>query len=187
MYNLPYFKESDAALIINFIKQHAFALITGVNGNNIPVATQLPFLIKERAGKLYLQAHIMRNTDHHKAFEKNPNGWCDSLRNNYYAYPALPPPMPWIDNKAPQKPTIKKVNDGINTLVYNGKEKIKGYAVFVVDDKQEATLKNAKMVQLIVQGKVNELDALKWFNQNKRVFISTVDWNNNVSEWVEIK
>lgn len=73
MYNLPYFKESDAALIINFIKQHAFALITGVNENNIPVATQLPFLIKERAGKLYLQAHIMRNTDHHKAFEKNPN------------------------------------------------------------------------------------------------------------------
>lgn len=122
-----------------------------------------------------------------KTFEKNPNGWCDSLRNNYYAYPALPPPMPWIDNKAPQKPTIKKVNEGINTLAYTGKEKIKGYAVFVVDDKQEATMKNAKMVQLIVQGKVNELDALKWFNQNKRVFISTVDWNNNVSEWVEIK
>lgn len=122
-----------------------------------------------------------------KTFEKNPNGWCDSLRNNYYAYPALPPPMAWIDNKAPKKPVIQKLNEGINNISYDGTEKIKGYAVFIVGDKQEASMKNAKMVQLIVQGKINELDALKWFNQNKRVFISTVDWNNNVSEWVEIK
>lgn len=122
-----------------------------------------------------------------KTFEKNPNGWCDSLRNNYYAYPALPPPMSWIDNKAPQKPVVQKLNDGINRIAYNGAEKIKGYVVFTIDDKQEAIMKNAKMVQLIVQGGASDLDALKWFNQNKRVFISTVDWNNNVSEWVEMK
>lgn len=73
MYNLSYFKENDAAVIIDFMQQHAFALITAVDENNIPVATQLPFLIKERNGDLYLQAHIMRNTDHHKAFENNTN------------------------------------------------------------------------------------------------------------------
>lgn len=73
MYNLSHFKEKDTTVILDFIKQHSFALITGVNEINIPVATHLPFLIKERNGDLYLQAHIMRNTDHHKAFEKNPN------------------------------------------------------------------------------------------------------------------
>jgi transcriptional regulator len=30
-------------------------------------------LIEERNGELFLQGHIMRNTDHHKAFVENPN------------------------------------------------------------------------------------------------------------------
>ncbi len=33
-----------------------------------------------------------------KSFEKNPNGWSDSLRNNYYKNPALVPPMNWVDS-----------------------------------------------------------------------------------------
>ena len=35
------------------------------------VGTPIPFLLKERSGELYLQGHIMRNTDHHKAFFEN--------------------------------------------------------------------------------------------------------------------
>ena len=31
-----------------------------------------------------------------KSFKNNPNGWNDSLQNNYYKTPALIPPMPWI-------------------------------------------------------------------------------------------
>jgi hypothetical protein len=38
------------------------------------------------------------------SFLKNPNGWNDSLRNNYYKYPAIIPPMPWIDNTKPDLP-----------------------------------------------------------------------------------
>ena len=38
------------------------------------------------------------------SFETNPNGWCDSLQNNYYNYPALIPPMPWIDSTKPHPP-----------------------------------------------------------------------------------
>ncbi len=73
MYNLPYFKENNPKEVIEFIQQYSFAIITGICNNNKPVATQLPFLIKERNGELYLQAHIMRNTQHHKAFENNAN------------------------------------------------------------------------------------------------------------------
>ncbi len=31
-----------------------------------------------------------------KSFDSNPNGWVDSLRNNYYSTPAQIPPMEWL-------------------------------------------------------------------------------------------
>jgi uncharacterized lipoprotein YddW (UPF0748 family) len=40
-------------------------------------------------------------------FQSNPNGWSDSLRNNYYSTPAMIPPMEWL----PPNP-----NRGIATL-----------------------------------------------------------------------
>lgn len=39
-------------------------------------------------------------------FKSNPNGWSDSLRNNYYKYPAIPPPMNWIDSAKPVAPVL---------------------------------------------------------------------------------
>lgn len=41
-----------------------------------------------------------------KSFSSNPNGWSDSLRNNYYKYPAIPPPMAWIDSVKPAQPVL---------------------------------------------------------------------------------
>lgn len=54
------------------MRAHPFALLAGCSANNTLVATQVPLLVEERDGKLYLQGHIMRQTDHHKAFENNP-------------------------------------------------------------------------------------------------------------------
>ncbi|HET9826042.1 MAG TPA: family 10 glycosylhydrolase [Chitinophagaceae bacterium] len=34
-----------------------------------------------------------------KTFDRNPNGWNDSLRNNYYREPAQIPPMDWLPKK----------------------------------------------------------------------------------------
>jgi transcriptional regulator len=73
MYNLPYFKEKDQEAVLEFMRKHPFVFLTGVNEENKPVATQVPVFIDERDGKLFLTGHIMRNNDHHKAFEKNPN------------------------------------------------------------------------------------------------------------------
>lgn len=39
-------------------------------------------------------------------FKSNPNGWSDTLRNNYYKYPAIPPPMYWIDSLKPEAPVL---------------------------------------------------------------------------------
>ncbi len=44
-----------------------------------------------------------------KSFDKNPNGWNDSLQNNYYKYPALVPSMDWISKEKPAAPVLNRV------------------------------------------------------------------------------
>ena len=55
------------------MEENPFAFMTGSFLSGKQVATQIPVLLEERNGELYLQGHIMRNTDHHKAFVENPN------------------------------------------------------------------------------------------------------------------
>ena len=73
MYNFSYFKAKDKKTILDFIEENPFAFMSGSFLTGIPVATQIPVLLVERNGELYLQGHIMRNTDHYKAFVENPN------------------------------------------------------------------------------------------------------------------
>lgn len=71
MYNLPHFKEPDQSVVIEFMKQHPFAMLIG-NADGRSVATQIPMLFEERNGKMILLGHMMRKQDHQTAFEKNP-------------------------------------------------------------------------------------------------------------------
>jgi transcriptional regulator len=73
MYHFSYFKEKDKQTILNFIEENPFAFVTGSFLSGGQIATQIPLLLVERDGELFLQGHIMRNTDHHKAFVENPN------------------------------------------------------------------------------------------------------------------
>jgi transcriptional regulator len=75
MYNLPQYKEKDQSVLVEFMKQHSFALLIG-SSNNIPAATQIPIIVEERENVIFLKGHFMRNTDHHRAFEANPNALC---------------------------------------------------------------------------------------------------------------
>jgi transcriptional regulator len=73
MYNLPYHKEKNETVINEFIAKYPFAFLSGSDNENKPVATQVPVFIEEKEGKKILRGHIMKNTDHHKAFMHNPN------------------------------------------------------------------------------------------------------------------
>jgi transcriptional regulator len=73
MYDLPYFKEKDENVIKEFIDNHPFAFLTGCDAENKPVATQVPVFIEQEGERKILRGHIMRKSDHHIAFEKNPN------------------------------------------------------------------------------------------------------------------
>jgi len=72
MYNFSYFKEEDRQVLIQFLHDYPFAFLTGSDSAGKQVATQVPLLVEEREGDWYLQGHIMRKTDHHLAFEQNP-------------------------------------------------------------------------------------------------------------------
>lgn len=72
MYDLSYFKENDKQALLRFLDSNPFAFLSGSSATGKQVATQIPILFEEREGHLYLQGHIMRNTDHHKAFIENP-------------------------------------------------------------------------------------------------------------------
>jgi len=72
MYKLPYFTEEDQEKVIAFMKENSFAVVTGF-GEEYPVASHLPLNIEIRGEKIFFTGHLMKNTDHHKAFEKNEN------------------------------------------------------------------------------------------------------------------
>lgn len=73
MYDLPYHKEQNEQVIKEFIDGHPFAFLTGCDSENKPIATQVPVFIEAYEGKQILRGHLMKNTDHHKAFLHNEN------------------------------------------------------------------------------------------------------------------
>ena len=73
MYDLPYHKERNERVIEEFVVAHPFAFMAGSDSSGRPVATQVPVFMEERDGRKYLSGHIMKSTDHHKAFLENEN------------------------------------------------------------------------------------------------------------------
>jgi transcriptional regulator len=89
MYSLPYFKEKDPKVVMKFIHDHPFAFITGCSAEGKPVATQIPVFIEEKEDGLFLTGHMMKQTDHHKAFERNPNVLCVFTGHHCYVSATL--------------------------------------------------------------------------------------------------
>ncbi len=73
MYDIPYFKAEHPEEVLAYMTAHPFALVCGVDRNNKPVATQIPFLFSQRGDKLFLQGHFMKKQDHTNAFFQNPD------------------------------------------------------------------------------------------------------------------
>ena len=70
MYSVPHYTQKDVLQLHAFIKANPFGLLIGVDSQQKPVATQVPFLFNLVEEQLFLQAHIMRNTDHHLALQQ---------------------------------------------------------------------------------------------------------------------
>lgn len=121
-------------------------------------------------------------------FKNNPNGWGDTLRNNYYKYPALVPPMSWIDSIPPLAPLFEKLQGNNFRVYYRGAEPIKAFAVYSLPENEEVNMDNATLVQLIVAEKTVDINLENVPAKNgESIFISSVDRNNNVSDWVQLR
>ena len=72
MYDYPHYKEHDRAVLLEFMRTHPFITLVGCDNTKRIETTQLPVLIEERNGKLFMLGHMSRKSDHHRAFAENP-------------------------------------------------------------------------------------------------------------------
>ncbi len=89
-----------------------------------------------------------------KSLMHNPLGFTDSLRENYYHYPALPPPMLWLDSIPPNPPanfTATVVKQGIELkwttpLPAKDKEPVYGYVIYRFNGDEKVDLTDPKYI-----------------------------------------
>ncbi|TDH18377.1 hypothetical protein EXU57_23550 [Segetibacter sp. 3557_3] len=148
--------------------------------------SEIPNQIKELRERPQIQGSVYFSS---KSFARNPYGWNDSLRNNYYRLPALVPPMPWIDSIAPIVPLIEKIRGSKQQrIMYRGAEPIKGFALYTVSPGKAVARENATLVKLYVAEKFVDVDLEELqIPKIEKLFIAAVDRNNNVSEWVSLR
>jgi hypothetical protein len=131
-----------------------------------------------------------------KVFDKNPNGWNDSLQNNYYKYPALLPPMRWIDNEKPWPPIVERsiTKDSVIQLIVKPDPRnnidIKYYVVYqYATDSHSETFGNVpKYISRFVTmpGGFEFKEVLSSQHFSYRYLITAVGKNNNESDLSEI-
>ncbi len=70
--HLPkYFSEDNPATLFGIMRENAFATIVTSDEEGLPVATSLPFLIKNENDNIVLQAHFAKSNPQWKQLENN--------------------------------------------------------------------------------------------------------------------
>lgn len=131
-----------------------------------------------------------------KSFDKNPNGWNDSLQNNYYKYPALVPPMDWISKEKPAAPVLSRVTKKGDEISFSvkplstGKVPVKYFVIYRFPaGRSIAPLINQPSSIFSIVVKPSGFDqALQQREEGKayQYYITTVGTNNIESEPVPI-
>jgi uncharacterized lipoprotein YddW (UPF0748 family) len=119
-----------------------------------------------------------------KSFEKNYNGWNDSLQNNYYKEPALIPATPWLSKGKPASPQagIAAANNKQATLeiIHDAKKhaNIKYYVVY-----KQADVNKSKTIAAILPAQTNLrwTDTLDEKDRTVRYWITAVNQTNEES------
>ncbi len=117
-----------------------------------------------------------------KSFIKNPNGWNDSLQSNYYKYPALIPPMEWIDTSKPEPPVVQKITEGHWKMSSLSDGTVKAIVVYVFREGQNISADPDKILR-IYPGKELEFTVgdLKMPCNNCKFAVTAVSKTNNES------
>ena len=157
------------------------------NPNELPNQIKLLRRYPNVQGSIYYSSRSM---------ESNYNGWNDSLQNNYYKYPALLPPMRWIEKEKPWPPIVERTitNDSVIQLDVKPDPRnnidIKYYVVYqYATDSQSEPFGNipkfiSRFVALPAGFQMKEVLSSQHFSY--RYLITAVGKNNNESDLSEI-
>jgi uncharacterized lipoprotein YddW (UPF0748 family) len=113
------FNKADFTVLVDWWSKHTYGRHLYI-GQGIYRALEKKSVAWHNRDQLPKQIQLLRSTPNvqgsvyfsSKTFYSNPNGWNDSLQNNYYKTPALIPPMPWLPPK-PQKGLVKLSSDAM--------------------------------------------------------------------------
>jgi uncharacterized lipoprotein YddW (UPF0748 family) len=155
------------------------------NPNELPRQLQMLRSKENISGSVYFSS---------KSFAVNPNGWSDSLRENYYRVPAIIPPMKWIDSVPPAKPVLdqSKVSfDGTELKLgfKNQDADVRNYAIYYSTDNNITTKDNRFLYAFIPAAAINGT-TIKFpvsdKKTNRYLKVTAIDVNNNESEAEEL-
>ncbi len=121
------------------------------------------------------------------SFFKNPYGWNDTLRENFYQYPALIAPMPWIDSVRPSIPVVH-VTNGNDSLIFsfekgNAVDTLRGFAIYRAQD--AFNIDSARAFRFIPAGQairftLSTVELMK--PAPGRYFVTAISKTNNESD-----
>jgi uncharacterized lipoprotein YddW (UPF0748 family) len=121
------------------------------------------------------------------SFFRNPYGWNDTLRNNFYSYPALIAPMPWIDSIRPSIPIVRIITNN-DTLIFrlgngNQTDNLKGFAIYKAEGKFD--MDSSRVYRFIPNNQNPEITfSMKTLSGdiNGRYFVTAISKTNNESD-----
>ena len=158
------------------------------NPSEIPNQNRLNREYKEIKGNMYFSAKFLRT---------NPLGFNDSLKNDFFKYPALVPPMKYMDAIPPGKPKdLIMIKDRRQTYLAwskpDSKEKTamdtaSYYVVYRFEGEQIRSLDNPKNIYKIVRENILQIPKGRMLFRKKYTFaVTAVDRIHNEGEAVSI-
>ena len=149
--------------------------------------TQLPRQIAALRNTANVQGMIFFSST---SFQKNPNGWSDSLQNNYFKYPALVPPMDWLDSTNPHSPFVdfgksSYTKDSILLHIENPQQDLLRVYVLYDDGDQREDSTGRRIFKIIPAASINntwiKFENHKGKDKSRRLWISAVEMNGKES------
>jgi uncharacterized lipoprotein YddW (UPF0748 family) len=128
------------------------------------------------------------------SFDKNPNGWNDSLQQNYYKMGALIPPMEWTDSIKPLKPFAEYVSSRnsntplkLHIIKNKSSRPVKLFIVYKFNDR-DVIKKAPGNIYKVVAASSEETIVLNSFNKTvEKLAVSCIDLANNESGLYEVE
>lgn len=167
-----------------YVGQGAYKIGTDANWN----AAQMPSQLRLNRQTANVFGSIYYNTSSLKA---NPQGFTDSLRTNFYAYPALMPQMKWQDSIAPPPPiNVVAIRNPTNirltwtkpTTTTQELDRVRQFVIYRFDDYAPINLADARAIRFITPTDTTAfVDNAVQFGRRYTYVVTALDRMNNES------